>query len=90
MPRVLCEVIFTRRARKAMSRFPRREYERVLRAIEGLAEDPKPIGARKMRGTGNLGDWRIRVGRDYRVIYRMDDEAREVLILEAGHRHRIY
>ena len=39
-----------------MSRFPRREYERVLRAIEGLAEDPKPTGARKMRGTGNLGE----------------------------------
>ena len=84
------EVIFTRRARKAISRFPRREYERVLRAIEGLAEVPKPTGARKMRGTGNLGDWRIRVGRDYRVIYRIDDEAREVLILEAGHRQGIY
>jgi mRNA interferase RelE/StbE len=72
-----------------MSRFPRREYERVLRAIESLAEDPKPSGARKMRGTGNLGDWRIRVGRDYRVIYRIDDDAREVLILEAGPRRRV-
>ena len=84
------EVIFTRRARKFISRFPRREYERVLRAIERLAEDPKPTGARKMRGTGNLGDWRIRVGRDYRVIYRIDDDAREVLILEAGPRQGIY
>ena len=84
------EVIFTRRARKAMSRFPRREYERVLRAIEELAEDPKPTGARKMRGTGNLEEWRIRVGRDYRAIYRIDDEAREVLILGAGHRQGIY
>jgi mRNA interferase RelE/StbE len=67
----LYEVIFTRRARKSMSRFPRREYERVLRAIESLAEVPKPSGARKIRGTGNLGDWRIRFGRDYRVIYRL-------------------
>ncbi len=49
------EVIFTRRARKAMSRFPRREYERVLQAIEGLAEDPRPAGARKMRGKGRNG-----------------------------------
>jgi hypothetical protein len=40
-----------------MSRFPRREYERVLRAIESLAEDPKPSGARKMtgRGTSEIG-----------------------------------
>jgi len=43
-----------------------------------------------MRGTGNLGDWRIRVGRDYRVIYRIDDDAREVLILNAGPRQGIY
>ena len=84
------EVIFTRRARKSMSRFPRREYERVLRAIERLAEDPKPTGARKMRGRGSLEEWRIRVGRDYRVIYRIVDDAREVLILEAGHRQGIY
>ncbi len=73
-----------------MSRFSRREYERVLRAIERLAENPKPTGARKMRGTGSLEEWRIRVGRDYRVIYRIDDDAREVLILEAGHRQGIY
>lgn len=84
------EVIFTRRARKAMSRFPRREYERALQTIEELAEDPKPTGARKMRGTGNIEEWRIRVGRDYRVIYRIDEEAQEVLILEAGHRQGIY
>lgn len=83
------EVIFTRRARKAMSRFPRREYERALQAIEKLAENPKPTTARKMRGMGNLEEWRIRVGRDYWVIYRIDDEAREVLILEAGHRQGI-
>ena len=84
------EVIFTRRARKGMSRFPQRGYERVLQAIEDLAEDPKPAGAGKMRGTGNLEEWRIRVGRDYRVIYRIDDEAQEVLILEADHRQGIY
>jgi len=73
-----------------MSRFPQRGYERVLQAIEDLAEDPKPAGAGKMRGTGNLEEWRIRVGRDYRVIYRTDDEAQEVLVLEAGHRQGIY
>ncbi len=41
-----------------------------------------------MRGTGNLEDWRVRVG-DYRIVYRVDDEAREVLILAVGHRGRV-
>lgn len=43
-----------------------------------------------MRGTGHLEEWRIRVGKDYRVIYRVDDEAREIVVLEAGHRQGIY
>ena len=42
-----------------------------------------------MRGTGELEEWRIR-GRNHRFIYRIDYEAREVLILEAGHRQGIY
>jgi mRNA interferase RelE/StbE len=67
-----------------------RNRERLMEAALALGDDPKPPGARKMRGTGNVEEWRIRVGRDYRVIYRIDDEAREVLILEAGHRQGIY
>ncbi len=94
------EVIFTRRARKSMSRFSRREYERVLRAIERLAENPKPTGARKMRGTGSLEEWRIRVG-DYRIVYRIEeyaldedqneeDFAGRVIVLVVGHRGSVY
>jgi mRNA interferase RelE/StbE len=42
-----------------------------------------------MRGTGIKEEWRIRIG-DYRVVYRVDDEAREVLILAVGHRGGVY
>lgn len=91
------EVVFPRRVRKLMSRFPRREYERVLEAIRGLAEDPRPHGSRKMRGTGSEEEWRIRVG-DYRVVYRIDDSRKEeseeiegrVVILALGHRGSVY
>lgn len=67
------EVVVFRRARKGTSRIPARD--RVLAVFRALAEDPRPRGARKMRGTGNLEEWRVRVG-DYRVVYRVDDEAR--------------
>lgn len=33
--------------------------------------------------------WRIRVG-DYRILYRIDDERRDVLVFEIGHRHDVY
>ncbi len=42
-----------------------------------------------MRGTGSLENWRVRVG-DYRIVYRVDDETREVLILAVGHRGSVY
>jgi mRNA interferase RelE/StbE len=79
-----------RKAQKQLDRMQERHRERLLEAALALGDDPKPTGARKMRGTGNVEEWRIRVGRDYRIIYRIDDEAREVLILEAGHRQGIY
>lgn len=82
------QVGIRRKAQKQLDRM--QERERVLEAALALGDDPRPRGAAKMRGTGNLEEWRIRVGRDYRVIYRIDDEAREVLILEAGHRQGIY
>lgn len=43
-----------------------------------------------MRGTENLEEWRIRVGRDYRVIYRIVDEEEIVSVLGVGHRQGIY
>ena len=83
------EIIFKRKARKSVVRFPENLYERVTRAIDDLAEDPRLRGAVKMRGTGEREEWRLRVG-DYRIVYRVDDEAREVIILAVGHRGSVY
>lgn len=84
------QVGIRRKAQKQLDRMQERDRERVLEAAFALGDDPRPRGAAKMRRTGNLEEWRIRVGRDYRVIYRVDDAAQEVLILEAGHRQGIY
>jgi mRNA-degrading endonuclease RelE of RelBE toxin-antitoxin system len=84
------QVGIRRKAQKQIDRMQERDRDRVLEDALALGDDPRPRGAAKMRGTGNLEDWRIRVGKDYRVIYRINDETREVLILEAGHRQGIY
>ena len=60
--------------------------ERVERVIIQLAEDPRPVGVRKLRG--GLG-WRIRVG-DYRVVYEIDDGVREVTVTRVRHRREVY
>ncbi len=58
----------------------------MIQAIDELAENPRPRNSRKLRGKEG---WRIRIG-DYRAIYEIDDEAREVLVLDIGHRRDIY
>ena len=81
------DVFLLRRAQKSLSKIgPGHDYERLRGAIWELGDDPKPHGCRKLSGRDG---WRIRVG-DYRVIYEIDDEAREVTVLDVGHRRDIY
>jgi mRNA interferase RelE/StbE len=60
---------------------------RIDRAILGLAEDPRPPGARKLAGATSL--WRIRVGR-WRILYTIEDARLVVLVVAVGHRRQVY
>ena len=46
-------------------------------AIGGLAQEPRPTQARRLV---NSCEWRLRV-RDFRVIYEINDDDREVYVL---------
>lgn len=61
---------------------------RIGRAIEGLAQQPRPAGAQLLSGSTSP-TWRIRVG-DYRVLYEIHDDELVVLVVGAGHRREIY
>lgn len=40
--------------------------------------------------TGMRGVWRIRVAKDYRIVYTVDDDRLVILVADAGHRREIY
>jgi mRNA interferase RelE/StbE len=63
------------------------ERNKVTAAIDRLAHQPRPAGARAL--TGHPGLLRIRVG-DYRVVYTVDDGKLVVVIVAAAHRRSIY
>ena len=75
--------------RSLRRRVPPRRAAQIRQAIDDLAANPRSRGAIKMRGTREREEWRVRVG-DYRIVYRVDDEAREVIILAVGHRGSVY
>ena len=52
-----------------------------------LLDNPKRVGA-PLRDE-LAGIWSARRG-TYRILYRIDDEAREVIVLRIGHRRDIY
>jgi mRNA interferase RelE/StbE len=60
---------------------------RVQAAIDLLAEDPRPPGARQL--VGGAGEWRVRTG-DFRIIYDIRDEELLVLVVKVGHRRDVY
>lgn len=79
-------VIIQRRAQKQIARLPTNIQDRIEKSLQALSDEPRPRGSHKLQGREG---WRIRVG-DYRVVYELDDTAREVLIVTLGHRKDIY
>ncbi len=63
---------------KIRQRASGQDSERLRRAIANLAEEPRPLGVRKLKAKDST--YRIRVG-NYRVIYDVYDGDSEVVIL---------
>jgi mRNA interferase RelE/StbE len=66
---------------------PKRLRQRLVRAIEELAAEPRPPGCEKLAGGTDL--YRIREG-DYRAVYAIEDRDRLVRVLKVGHRREVY
>ena len=60
---------------------------RVQAAIDLLAEDPRPPGARQL--VGGAGEWRVRTG-DFRIVYDIRDGELLVLVVKVGHWRDVY
>lgn len=66
---------------------PRDLSERVERRIKALAAAPRGHGVRKLTARG--GEYRVRIG-DVRVLFTIDDEAREIIVGHVGPRDQAY
>ena len=75
------------RAAKELSSLSAGVAQRIDAAILGLSSDPRPHGAKKLKGERQL--WRIRVG-DYRIVYSIDDGQAVVDVIGVPHRSKAY
>jgi mRNA interferase RelE/StbE len=88
---VTYSVVFREQAPKALQqldkpvRAPVRA--RIGKVIDRLAENPRPAQATQL--VGDPLTWRVRAG-DWRVLYQIHEDRLVVLILDLGHRSRVY
>ena len=71
---------------KEIESLPKKDRVRVIKKIQGLANDPRPPGCEKLTGEEKF---RIRQGR-YRIVYSIIDKELIVIVIKVGHRKDIY
>ena len=61
----------------------------AVTAIDGLAAEPRPVGAKLLSGTSDERIWRLAVG-EYRVLYQVMGSVLLVLIVRVADRREVY
>jgi mRNA interferase RelE/StbE len=80
-------IITPKAVQKQLDALPDEVCDRIALRIQQLAEDPRPDGVVKMKGSDN--EYRIRIG-DYHVRYEIDDKELLILLLQCKHRKDVY
>ncbi len=59
---------------------------RIIKRIQSLADNPRPMGSQKLSG---FGRYRIRQG-NYRIVYSIQDAKLVVYVIRIGDRRDVY
>jgi mRNA interferase RelE/StbE len=80
------KVYFKASVEKDFTTIPKKDLKKILKRIEGLAENPRPSDCEKLTGQER---YRLRQGR-YRIVYSIQDDELTVWVVKVGHRKDIY
>lgn len=79
-------IYFKASARKELEAIPKRDLQRIMERIAGLADAPYPQGSEKLSGQER---YRIRQG-NYRIVYSVQESELTVWVVKIGHRREVY
>jgi mRNA interferase RelE/StbE len=80
------KVYFRESVRKDFRAIPGNDVKRILRRIESLSADPRPLRCEKLT---DKEQYRVRQGL-YRIVYSVQDDESTVYIVKIAHRKDIY
>ncbi len=73
-------------AEKELRSVPKQQLKRLAARLQGLAANPRPHGSKKLSDSERF---RVRQG-DWRVVYEIDDDKKEAVVVKVGHRREVY
>ena len=79
------KVLLHPKAAKELQKAEKHIRTRILKNAKQLCENPDKVG----KALKQSDFWSLRVG-DYRVIYEIDKNKNQVVILFVGHRSKVY
>ena len=84
--RVTFKVLLHPEAAKELQKTEKNIRTRIVESAKQLRENPDKIG----KPLKQSDFWSLRVGGDYRVIYEINPDKNQVVILFVGHRSKVY
>ena len=82
------KLLYAKSVEKDLRKIARKNLPKIKREIEELANFPD-ISQIKHLSNHPLAEYRLRIG-NYRVLFDVNWEKKEILILKIGHRRNIY
>lgn len=80
-------VIISRPAQKVIERLETDLFNRIVKKLKILEDNPRPHGSEKLTGEADV--YRVRVG-DWRIVYQIRDRELIVLVVKIAHRREVY
>ena len=80
------ELLIKASAAKEIDAIPQKDRGRIVKRIAALEHDPRPPGCQKLSASDK---YRLRQGH-FRIVYLIDDAARQVTVFKVGHRRDVY
>ena len=80
------QVVIEKQVKKQLTKIRSADYSKVIEALKGLANNPRPHGYKKLKSRNG---YRVIIS-DYRIIYNINDNILTVFVLSCGNRKDVY
>jgi mRNA interferase RelE/StbE len=80
------KITIKRSAAKELEKIVLPDRKRIVEKILLLADDPRPLGCKKLSGQEKYRLWQG----DYRVLYEIQDDILIITVVKIGHRRDVY